>query len=96
LAVIGSFRQSDADTGELVLRLKRSDAFLFRTGPKPARQRLEVIGHPSLAVAAPLSEHWTKVELSDARLPEQFDLRISDSGTDWGEWFAVALRRSDR
>ena len=96
LTVIGSWRNSDADTGILQLQLHRGDRVLFRTGPGDAGQRIDIADETNtwtqhLPVTA--TPDWTILEFSGPRLPDRFTVTFEDNGTTLGEWSAVALAR---
>lgn len=87
---LGSVVTGDADTGTLVLRLKRGDALLFRTGPITTAQHFRVEG-TAFAGSLPRSEHWAGIVFDNPGLPDQFTLTLSDLGTGWGEWSAIGI-----
>ncbi|WP_447096480.1 hypothetical protein [Pseudomonas sp. CF10PS3] len=92
LTVMGSWRQSDADTGSIVLRLKRGDKLLYRSGPTSGRQTLQVNDEPNSFSVLPIATEWAALDFSDKRFPESFTIKISDNGDAWGEWSAIALK----
>ncbi|WLG32699.1 hypothetical protein PSH85_20445 [Pseudomonas simiae] len=92
LTVMGSFRQSDSDTGSIVLRMKRGDKLLYRSGPTGGRQRLELNGDPSTASILPIAAEWVALDFSQDQLPQSFTVKLSDDGDAWGEWSAIALK----
>jgi hypothetical protein len=91
--VIGSYRSSDADTGEVMLKLKRGASILYRNGPGHHGQSLQIVGHEqAFSAQLPPADEWLTLEFSNQRLPEEFTIRISDSGREWGDWSAVAIK----
>lgn len=92
LTVMGSFRQTDADTGSMVLRMNRGDKLLYRSGPTGGRQLLELNGDPKTISVLPIATEWAALDFSDKRLPESFTIKLSDNGDAWGEWSAIALK----
>jgi hypothetical protein len=92
LTVMGSFRQSDGDTGSIVLRLKRGDKLLYRSGPTGGRQILELNGDPSTISTLPIATEWVALDFSDKRFPDSYTIKLSDNGDAWGEWSAIALK----
>jgi hypothetical protein len=91
--VIGSYRSSDADTGEVTLKVKRGGAFLYRNGPGRHGQSVQIVGHEqSFSAKLPPADEWLTLEFSNLNLPEEFTVRISDSGREWGDWSAVAIK----
>jgi hypothetical protein len=49
--VIGSFSTSDADTGEVLLKLRRGDHVFHRSGPGKRGQSLSILGHEQTFIA---------------------------------------------
>lgn len=91
--IVGSIRTSDADTGELVVRLERGSRLWYRTGPNVTHQTIEILGHESRFTSHPVaSEGWTLLEFSNRLLPDTFEVRFRDAGSGWGEWSAIAMR----
>jgi hypothetical protein len=73
--------------------MKKGGKLLFRTGPfqKDNWGTIEVIGQEALFYdAIPTScLGWTVLEFSNKNLPPEFIIRLSDNGTEFGEWLAV-------
>ncbi|WCM53069.1 hypothetical protein OH720_08670 [Pseudomonas sp. WJP1] len=92
LTVIGSWRQSDADTGSVVLRVKRGDKLLYRSGPTGGRQTLQVNDDPSTRSILPVATEWIALDFSGNKYPDNFKIKVSDDGDGWGEWSAIALK----
>jgi hypothetical protein len=91
--VIGSWLNSDADTGEITLRLKRGDRILYRSGPGSSGQSIKIIGHSSRFIHdLPSALDWVIMDFSNKLLPQKFTVTLSDNGKGWGEWSAIALR----
>lgn len=92
--VIGSFVNSENDTGLTTLRLRRGDRLLFRSGPRVAGQYLLINGGGSgkFYTSLPLALEWSVLEFSNPELPEEFSVTFIDAGTRWGEWSAIALQ----
>lgn len=91
MTVVGSWRQSDADTGSITLRLKRGDKLLYRSGPTGGRQQLQVNDDIASLYSLPVSVEWGVLDFSSEKLPDLFNIKITDSGAGWGEWSAIAL-----
>jgi hypothetical protein len=87
MAVLGSLIDSDANTGTLVLKMKRGDKLFY--------QIVDVLNAPQLVARLPVSLDWVQLDFSSDLLPETFELRFSDNGNGWGEWSAVALKDSN-
>ncbi|WP_353632273.1 hypothetical protein ABVN18_08530 [Pseudomonas canadensis] len=92
LTVMGSFRQADTDTGSIVLRMKRGDKLLYRSGPTGGRQLLELNDDPRTVSILPIATEWVELDFSDKQFPESFTVKLSDNGEAWGEWSAIALK----
>jgi len=93
LTVLGSFVQSDFDTGAISLRLKRGDRVFYRSGPTSGRQFLSLNDVESSKTALPVSLDWQILEFSNPVLPNEFVITLSDEGDGWGEWSAIALQK---
>jgi hypothetical protein len=56
-------------------------------------QSLQIVGHEqAFSAQLPPADEWLTLEFSNQRLPEEFTIRISDSGREWGDWSAVAIK----
>jgi hypothetical protein len=95
LRVYGSFdRGGDSDTGSITLRLRRGDRILYRSGPTGGRQVLEIPDHPS--VMLPIALNWVTLDFSSPKLPKgQFLAKLTDKGSGWGEWSAIAVHTNE-
>lgn len=93
IVVLGSLIHSDEDTGSIVLKIKRGDTILYRSGPTMGRQIAEVINQPQFTTYLPLSREWVLLKFSNPKLPENFELKLSDKGKNWGEWSAIGLAK---
>jgi hypothetical protein len=89
---IGSYVDGDSDTGNLVLRLRRGDAIYYRSGPNNENQQFRVDDGGLYAGRLPVTEAWAVLVFDSPSLPEKFTLTLSDAGSGWGEWSAIALR----
>jgi hypothetical protein len=90
--VIGSFDTSDADTGEVLLKLRRGDHVRYRSGPGGG-QSLSIVGYEQAFIAElPIANDWVTLEFSNAKLAAEFVVKIKDEGQGWGEWSALAIR----
>jgi hypothetical protein len=92
--VLGSYAErGDADAGVVLLKMRRGGSILYRSGPGRRGQSLQVVGREQdFSAQLPLAADWVTLEFSNQRLPEEFTLRISDTGQGWGEWSAVAVK----
>ena len=91
--VIGTYVTSDADKGEIKLDLHRGDCILYRSGPgnKGCRVIIDANEKRFLQELPALSD-WSCLEFSNRLLPERFSARFVDEGSDFGQWFAIALK----
>lgn len=93
--ILGSFTDSEKDTGILVLRLKRGQSMLYLTGPQVSGQSIIVNSKGqggNFNTELPVSLEWSVLNFSNPRLPDEFTVSFIDSGTRWGEWSAVGLK----
>ncbi len=92
--VLGSYTErGDAATGEVLLKVRRGGSILYRSGPGRDGQTMQVVGHErEFSAQLPKASDWVTLEFANQRLPEEFTLRISDTGQGWGEWSAVAIK----
>src|SRR5262249_43910363 len=92
MVVLGNFINSDANTGSPVVEMKRGDKLLYRSGPTWGKQMVEVLGTRFPPMTLPAATDWVLLDFSNDLLPEEFAVKFSDEGTDWGEWSAIALK----
>jgi len=93
--VIGSYNTSNADTGEVSLKLRRGDQVLYRSGNDKSGQHLIIVGYEQEFIAdPPLSNDWVALEFSNTRLPDEFVVIVMDTGHVEGEWSAIAIPKS--
>jgi len=93
MKVLGSFVDSDANTGSVTLQLQRGDRLFYRSGPSGGRQFVEVLDSALPPAVLPTAADWQLLSFTGARLPDRFLVRFSDQGNGWGEWSALALLR---
>jgi hypothetical protein len=94
MQIYGSHIKSDADIGSISLRVKRGDRIFYRSGPTGGRQFLEIPDSTFPPVQLPVSTEWALLDLDGMRLPNgPFVIKLSDQGSDWGEWSALAVRQ---
>ena len=93
LVVFGTFISSDADTGGISLVLEKGDRFLYRSGPTAGRQLAARADAGSPPLILPLSPDWSVITFPDAWFDTgRATVEISDQGTNWGEWSAIAVK----
>lgn len=95
LQILGtSGAKGDADTGEIRLRLKKGQGFLYRSGPTAGNQRLNIVGGPQILL--PQVAEWAEVSLGASVYGDKdfLEVSISDTGSGWGEWSATMVRTS--
>lgn len=91
--VLGSFFNSDNESGELVLHLRRGEQVWFRSEPRSQKQRIIIDGsNGHYMETLPATSEWALLEFSNATLPEEFNVRFVDGGGGWGEWSAVGFQ----
>jgi hypothetical protein len=96
LKIVGSWRQSDADTGSIVVRVKRGDRLMYRSGPTGGRQLLQINDDLRSVSILPIAAEWIALDFSSNKFPDSFNIKISDDGDGWGEWSAIALKTEHR
>jgi hypothetical protein len=92
MVVLGSFFDADANTGSVVVDIKRGEKLLYRSGPMGGKQIVEVLGTGFPSRTLPVAVDWVLLEFSNDLLPAEFAVKFSDKGTGWGEWSAIALK----
>lgn len=92
--VMGSWDTSDADTGSIEIRFTRGTQVMYRSGPQNNRQvvTLTAGGVEIARSLLPLAQEWSWLEFDAPSLPEEFVVKLSDQGTSWGEWSAIAVK----
>lgn len=90
--VIGSYHQSDHDTGEVKLKIHKNSHILYRSGPNNQHQSLSIDGFEEKFISKPLAaDNWVALLFENSQLPEEFVVIIKDEGSSFGEWSAVAI-----
>jgi hypothetical protein len=93
----GSNINGDQGTGEIRFIAKKNNTFLFKTGPTAKNQIIKIIDkNQSILLEESLnqSDDWKAYTFLN-RLPNSFTVEISDRGTGWGEWSAVAFKKDN-
>ncbi len=96
MKVLGSLIDSDADVGSITLKMNRGDRLYYRSGPVSNRQTLEILGSDTKPIVLPISIEWQLLEFSSRDLPEAFKAKFTDAGDAWGEWSAIAIKKSKK
>lgn len=92
--VIGSYKVSDSDTGELIVSLNKGDKLLYRSGPGKGGQKLVIKEGDGIFIEElPSALEWVELDFSNSALPDHFLVEISDNGKGWGEWSAIAVMK---
>jgi len=86
--VLGSYDQSDEDTGKVHLHVTKGMSIRLTTGPSVQGLTLSIDGD---IYSMPNVNSWVNLVFDDASLPKEFEVVLSDEGVRWGEWFALAL-----
>jgi len=90
--VFGSHIVSDADTGTLIVNVRRGQRLYYRSGPHTSSQTIALeIGGKSIRYPLPVLGAWSAIEFSGESLPDSFQVSFHDDGNTWGEWSAIAL-----
>lgn len=89
--------KGDQDIGKIRFIADKHHLFIFKTGPVVNNQFIKIIDkNQSILSVETLtqSDDWKAYSFSD-RLPASFTVEISDQGTRWGEWSAVAFKKGE-
>lgn len=88
--ILGSFISSDEDTGLVSFLAENGMLFYYRSGPDTGNQRLLI---PDFEIDIPLkkSTEWTAIQILAPSVSDHFNVIISDAGTEWGQWSAIAV-----
>jgi len=89
IRVLGTFINSDADTGELQLLLKRGDTILYRSGPSNGGQTLKISGYGPISL--PESLEWVALTFNGDMLDDTFVATFVDDKTTLGQWSAIGV-----
>ena len=90
--VLGSYISGDADTGSITLRVQPGASLMYRTGPENRHQRITIDGQRPYEGPLPLATQWKTLVFDDTSLTRDIHVTLSDSGTGWGEWSALAVQ----
>ena len=96
LKIMGSFIQSENDTGFITVLVRRGEKILFRTGPR-ANGQFVLINNGAIGkfyTDVPIATEWVLLSFDNSQLPDEFEVSFIDAGTGWGEWSAIALQDS--
>ena len=96
--IYGSFINGDSDKANIQFKATKGSQVLVRTGPVTKNQimTLKDLNEKELMQKTlDKSESWS-VYTFHKDLPETFIVEITDNGTDWGEWSAIAFKRSEK
>jgi hypothetical protein len=95
--IYGSNNMGDQDTGIIKFQTSNKNSFLIKTGPNITNQVIKLIdlnGSIMLTENLDKSYNWKIYSFSD-KLPQNFTVEITDNGTGWGEWSAVAFKKDN-
>jgi hypothetical protein len=90
--VLGSYIESDRDTGSIKLKIRRGASVYYRSGPVNDNQTLILYVDPPLQLRLPVSTDWSLLSFNSDRLPDHFMVEFIDDGNSWGEWSAIGLQ----
>lgn len=93
-AVFGSYINGDTFTGSVVLSLDKRENVVYKTGPVSTNQFITIREDEKVIFKGylPMSEEWKLLVFDPEALPEKLHIEISDEGSQWGEWSAIAVR----
>jgi len=91
LQVYGSYLNPDLNVGSIMLMLKRGDRLIYRSGPTPGHQVLEIEMEKKYIFTLPVSIQWRLIEFSSPNLRSNFKVKFFDNGKSWGEWSAIGV-----
>ncbi len=93
LVVKGSYINSDQDTGSIRIKMQRGDKLYYSSGPVSENQFINIIGTDFQQTALPPArEKWLTLDFNSDQLPDEFVVELTDNGTGWGQWSAVAIK----
>ncbi|CFR02275.1 Uncharacterised protein [Yersinia frederiksenii] len=94
--VLGSYRESDENTGEISLKIQAGQYLFYRSGPKTKYQLITISSDSkSQSYPLPVSYEWAKINFTSEHLPKDFVVTFQDNGNSWGEWSAIAIKGFD-
>jgi hypothetical protein len=95
--IYGSLRTRDEDTGKIEIKFNDKESIFIKTGPSINNQYFEVIDENGETFfkgnLIPSVKDWQRIGFFNYGLSDHFTIRISDEGTGWGEWNAVAVAK---
>lgn len=89
--IVGSWGPNgNADTAELIIELMSPDRIMYITGPDATGQELVIkIGSQTVTrVSEEFYASWSYIDMPEAGL---VTISLTDIGTSWGQWSAVAV-----
>lgn len=93
--IYGSNINGDKDIATIKFEAKKDSSLLVMTGPVISNQIMSILNKNGTIISKEIlekSDNWKKYSFSKD-LPESFIVEISDNGTGWGEWSAVAFKK---
>lgn len=95
--IYGSNINGDKDIATIKFEAKKDSSLLIMTGPIISNQIMRILNTNGTIISKETldkSDNWEKYSFSK-ELPESFIVEISDNGSNWGEWSAIALKKDD-
>lgn len=89
IRVLGTFIKSDANMGELDVKLQRGDTILYRSGPSNGGQTLKIPGYAPISL--PESLEWVALTFNGDMLDDTFVATFVDDKTTLGQWSAIGV-----
>ena len=89
--LLGTYKTSDADVGNIEITIPKKTKLYFQSGPKNNKNlKYEIIYENKLYTGIlPVCTEWCI--LSFELFNSEFTLKLIDQGKNWGEWIAIAL-----
>lgn len=95
--IYGSNINGDKDIATIKFEAKKGNSLLIMTGPVISNQIMTIFNTNGTIISKETlekSDNWKKYSFSKD-LPESFIVEISDNGSNWGEWSAVAFKKDN-
>jgi hypothetical protein len=90
-SISGSFITTDKDIADITLKMKKGQGLYYKTGPSSRFQKLTFLNLSYKTTILPQTNDWVFLKFDDSSLPNEFSIKISDEGTEFGEWSAIAI-----
>ena len=92
-AIVGTYSNSDADTGEISVKLHRGSCLYYRSGSDNSGLKLVIEGSEQKYLQAlPAAVEWSTLDFSNSQLPAEFIATFKDEDKNFGQWLALAIK----